>query len=89
MNALVRLQAAVESAMEDVPPLRVGGIVREVTPTYFRVSGISSYLRLGDRVGIDQDGRTRIGEVVRVDEAGAAVKPFDERVPVGDRKSVV
>ncbi len=55
----------------------------EVTPTYFRVSGISSYLRLGDRVGIDQDGRTRIGEVVRVDEAGAAVKPFDERVPVG------
>ncbi|WP_029005594.1 flagellar protein export ATPase FliI [Azorhizobium doebereinerae] len=83
MNALVRLQAAVESALEDVPPLRVGGVVREVTPTHFRVCGLSSYLRLGDRVGIDQEGRTRIGEVVRVDDAGASIKPFDERVPVG------
>ncbi|MGU3496910.1 flagellar protein export ATPase FliI [Xanthobacteraceae bacterium A53D] len=83
MNALVRLQTAVESALEDVPPLRVGGVVREVTPTHFRVSGLSKYLRLGDRVGIDNDGRTRIGEVVRVDDAGASIKPFDERVPVG------
>ncbi|GGF47883.1 flagellum-specific ATP synthase [Azorhizobium oxalatiphilum] len=83
MNALVRLQAAVESALEDVPPLRVGGTVREVTPTFFRVSGLSSHLRLGDRVGIDHEGRTRIGEVVRVDDAGASIKPFDERVPVG------
>ncbi|OYX82133.1 MAG: flagellum-specific ATP synthase FliI, partial [Azorhizobium sp. 35-67-5] len=83
MNALVRLQAAVESALEDVPPIRVGGVVREVAPTHFKVSGLSSYLRLGERVGIEHDGRTRIGEVVRVDDAGATIKPFDERSPVG------
>ncbi len=83
MNALMRLQAAVESALEDVPPLRIGGVVREVAPTHFKVTGLSSYLRLGERVGIEQDGRMRIGEVVRVDDAGASIKPFDERVPVG------
>lgn len=83
MNALVKLQAAVESALEDVPPLRIGGVVREVTPTHFKVSGLSNYLRLGERVGIEHEGRTRIGEVVRVDDAGATIKPFDERAPVG------
>ncbi|MFG1421488.1 flagellar protein export ATPase FliI [Roseixanthobacter liquoris] len=83
MNALLKLRASLESGLEDSPPVRIGGVVREVAPTHFRVCGLSHLVKLGERVGIDVDGRMRIGEVVRVDDAGAVVKPFDERASIG------
>ncbi len=83
MNALQRLRHAVESGLEENPLVRVGGIVREVAPTHVRVSGLSSFVTLGERVGFEQASGTSIGEVVRIDPAGAVVKPFDERVSVG------
>lgn len=83
MNALARLQAAVQSGLDDLPFVRVSGTVREVTPTHFRVSGLSSHLTLGACVSVEANGRNLIGEVVRLDEGGATVKPFDERVAIG------
>jgi len=83
MQPLLRLRAAIESGLEDLPPVRIGGVVREVAPTHFRVSGLSTFLKLGERVGFEEQGRMRIGEVVRVDDGGAVVKPFDERASVG------
>ncbi|MBA4790653.1 MAG: flagellar protein export ATPase FliI [Rhizobiales bacterium] len=82
-DPLARLRLAVSAGLEEVPKVRVCGRVAEVSPTHIRVAGLSSHIRLGDRVGIHEDDRTTIGEVVRIDSAGATIKPFDERVPVG------
>jgi flagellum-specific ATP synthase len=43
MNALLKLRATLESGLEDSPPVRVGGVVREVAPTHFRVCGLSHW----------------------------------------------
>lgn len=82
-DPLARLRAAVDGGLEEVPFARVCGRVREVAPTHVRVAGLSAHLRLGDRVRIQDEEHVTIGEVVRIDSAGATVKPFDERVPVG------
>lgn len=83
MNALERLAAAVDSGLEDCPAVRVGGVVRQVAPTYFEVSGLSHVLRLGERVGVEDGGTLRLGEVVRIDGTAAVVKPYDSNMQVG------
>ena len=83
MRRLARLGAAIDAAMLEQPFLRVSGVVREVAPTHYRVVGLSSVVKLGDRVSLAVGGRATIGEVVRVDESAATIKPFDDRVPVG------
>ena len=83
MNALLRLGAAIEAAHTELPKVRVGGPIREVSPTHYRVAGLSNLLKLGDRLGFEAEGRLSTGEVVRIDDSGATVKPFDGRVSVG------
>ncbi|WGD28580.1 flagellar protein export ATPase FliI [Ancylobacter sp. WKF20] len=83
MNALRRLEAAVQSSLVEIPLVRASGTVREVAPTHFRVAGLSAHLRLGECVSVEAEGRRIIGEVVRLDGDGATVKPFDERVALG------
>ncbi|KAB2875233.1 MAG: flagellum-specific ATP synthase FliI, partial [Bauldia sp.] len=80
MRRLARLGAAIDAAMLEQPFLRVSGVVREVAPTHYRVVGLSSVVKLGDRVSLAVGGRATIGEVVRVDESAATIKPFDDRV---------
>ena len=63
MNSLARLAAAVEAANVDLPFVQVGGIVREVAPTYFRVRGLSAFVRLGDRISVETGERRAVGEV--------------------------
>ncbi|MDB5649060.1 MAG: ATPase, FliI/YscN family [Hyphomicrobiales bacterium] len=62
--------------------VQITGHVTEVTPSSFRVAGLTPFLRLGDRLEIleDDDG---MGEIVRIDPAGAVVKPFANRIEVG------
>ena len=83
MNALARLGAAIDGAFADLPIVRVGGVIREVAPTHYRVSGLSSLVRLGDRVSFAAGHGDAIGEVVRVDRDGATIKPFDGNIAVG------
>lgn len=83
MGALERLEEAVFTGLRTTPRVRVGGLVREVTPSFYRVTGVSQFVRLGDRVGFDADGRVQNGEVVRIDESGVVVKPFDGRIEAG------
>lgn len=83
MNALQRLAAAVETARNDLPLVQIAGIVREVAPTHFRVRGLSTFVKLGDRVAIDIKGRRSLSEVIRVEETEITVKPLDGRTPVG------
>jgi flagellum-specific ATP synthase len=65
-------RVATRSAM-----LRVSGTITEVTPTSYRVNGLSRFLKLGDCVTLGRDGGRRHGEIVRIDRAGATVKPYD------------
>jgi flagellum-specific ATP synthase len=78
-----RLAQAVANATLQVPKIAAGGVVTEVAPSYCRVSGLSHVLKLGDCVSIATGDRAQLGEVVRVDEAGATVKPFDVVGSVG------
>jgi flagellum-specific ATP synthase len=82
MTVLQRLEEFVLSE-KGARKIRVSGTVCEVTPSYYRVSGLSEFVRLGDLLGLDAEGATRVGEVVRVDEGGVTVKPFDGRIEAG------
>ncbi|KAB0676532.1 flagellar protein export ATPase FliI [Aureimonas leprariae] len=59
------------------PLIRISGHVIDVSAQAFRVAGLSPFVRLGDCVATrSPDGETEIGEVVRVEEKSATVKPF-------------
>jgi flagellum-specific ATP synthase len=82
MNALDRLADALED--RDTHPLvRIGGSVREIGFGHCRVRIDLPLLRLGDRMRIEGVDRPIEGEVVRIDEAGVILKPFEGRIEVG------
>lgn len=83
MGALERLEEAVLSGLQSLQKVRVSGVVREVTPSFYRATGLSEFVKLGDRVGFDVNGRRQAGEVVRIDETGVTIKPFDGRIEAG------
>jgi flagellum-specific ATP synthase len=58
---------------------RVSGAVVEISMSHYRVAGLSRLLKLGECVSVEIGGRTQIGEVVRIDDASATLKPFDAR----------
>lgn len=66
-----------------MPKMRVNGVVTEVTPAYCRVSGLSPFVRLGERIELDTGEKPQLGEVVRIDESGITVKPFDTSIKAG------
>ncbi len=80
MNALERMAGAVRDAVAAGPLVTCSGIVTEVTPSAYRVSGLSPFVRLGDTVSFETDGIERTGEIVRVQRMGATVKPFGPQV---------
>jgi flagellum-specific ATP synthase len=80
---LQRLSQALGSANVVLPTMRVGGFVTEVTPAFCRVSGLSQFLKLGETVNLTNGGREQLGEVVRIDEHGATIKPFDVALNAG------
>ncbi|MGM4889435.1 flagellar protein export ATPase FliI [Tardiphaga sp. 20_F10_N6_6] len=83
MNALEKLESTIATLRRDVPTVRVGGMVSEVTPTHFRVSGLSRYVRLGELIGLEIDKQVHLGEVVRIDTDGVTAKPFDSHFAAG------
>ncbi len=82
-NKLQQLSASLGSGMRALPSMRVGGVVSEVTPAYCRVTGLSHFLKLGETVVLGEGKRQQIGEVVRIDEQGATIKPFEFSVNAG------
>jgi flagellum-specific ATP synthase len=76
-NRLKLLESDVRTAARTIPLIRTGGTIAAIAPGHFRVVGLSRDVRLGALVGVPQDGRTFIGEVVQVDQDGATIKPFD------------
>ncbi|WEX08303.1 flagellar protein export ATPase FliI [Chelativorans sp. AA-79] len=57
--------------------LRYGGRICEVTPTHYRVRGLSRAARLGDIVSCRIHGREHRGEVVRISSDDVLVAPFE------------
>ncbi|RUP12721.1 MAG: flagellar protein export ATPase FliI [Methylobacterium sp.] len=82
MNALDRLARALEDR-DDHPLVRVGGVVREIGFGHCRIRINTPLLKLGDRMQIETGGRNLDGEVVRIDEDGAILKPFESRIGAG------
>ena len=83
MNALQRLDTTLASLRNDVPTVRVGGKVCEVTPTHYRVAGLSRFVRLGELIGLEIGGELQLGEVVRIDADGVtrlATMPSREKL---------
>ncbi|WP_230533128.1 flagellar protein export ATPase FliI [Microvirga roseola] len=83
MDALKKIEEFVLSEGASLSRIRIGGLIREVTPSYCRISGLSKFVCLGDSIEYGPRGRTQIGEVVRIDDAGVTVKPFDDRIEAG------
>ena len=83
MHALARLERAVQHAGDDLLKLRVGGSVAEVTPSHYRVAGLSHFVKLGEWVVLQHGEQTQLGEVVRIDTSGATVKSFEPKASVG------
>ncbi len=81
-DALGRLEAAMTGVLAD-GLVRVGGHVREVSASACRIGGVAPFVRLGDRMGFDVDGRVQTGEIVRIDAEGATLKSFDARIEAG------
>jgi flagellum-specific ATP synthase len=83
MNALEKLESTIAVLRKDVPAVRVGGTVCEVTPTHFRVAGLSRYVKLGELIGLEIDRKVHLSEVVRIDTDGVTAKPFDSNIAAG------
>lgn len=82
-NALLRLERALRETDRKVPKLRIGGRICEVTPAQYRVRGLSQHLMLGDQISLEKGDRQVFGEVIRLDDTGATVKPFDQIAQAG------
>lgn len=83
MNAVERLARVLRETAAGVPLLDIAGAVAEVTPSAYRVSGLSPFVKLGDAVALEADGVDQIGEVVRIDRSGVTVKSFGKRLEAG------
>jgi flagellum-specific ATP synthase len=81
-RAVEQLSAAVTSLRSSLPPIRVSGTVALVTPTLYKVAGLSRHVRLGDLVEVDAQSRPALGQVVRVDPEAVTIKLFDNDASV-------
>ena len=77
--ALERLDRRVAWGLRNLPATRVSGVVIEVSMSHYRVAGLSRFLKLGECVAVDVGDRVQMGEVVRIDDGAATLKPFDAR----------
>ncbi len=83
MTSLDRLDVAVRSASKEISLVRMGGAVSQVTPSYYRISGLSKSVRLGDTVELQVRQGQALAEVIRVDAHDVLVKPFGRHLDVG------
>ena len=63
--------------------LRNGGRIDEVSPTHYRVRGISSSARLGDVVEHCSSSGSRSGEIVRIGPDEVLVAPYEHNPDAG------
>ncbi len=89
MTALERLADAAARLAVPGALVDVFGTVASVSPSTYRVRGLSPFVRLGDCVATVEARNTRHGEVVRIEADAVTVKPFAAAVDIGLGSSVV
>lgn len=84
-NALERLEHALAAAAVKLPKVQASGVVSEVGPSHCRINGLSQLVRLGECVDLAAGDPPQLAEVIRIDESGVTIKPFDiiHRVGLG------
>ncbi|MET3414911.1 flagellar protein export ATPase FliI [Methylobacterium sp. 1030] len=82
VNALEKLARGLDERRAD-PLVRLGGLVREVGAAHCRIGIRSPVLKLGDRMQVRSGDTVQQGEVIRIDDAGVTLKPFDARIEAG------
>jgi len=60
-----------------------GGLVTEVTPTHYKVRGLSDFARLGDIVEQRGQAGTRRGEIVKISRDEVVIAPFERSADAG------
>jgi flagellum-specific ATP synthase len=83
MSALDRLASLAAKAVVEGAALRISGAVTEVSPTFYKVSGLSRFVRLGECVTLETDGPGQLAEVVRIENGAVTVKPLQGRIEAG------
>lgn len=83
MDELSRLREAIDLFARERNRLRVSGVVSEALPTYFRVEGLSPFLKLDDCVMLEGASRSCPGQAIRVSRDFALVKSFESHAGVG------
>ena len=83
LDALSSLAERVSTASANQPFVQAGGTVTQVTPAFCSVSGLSPFVRLGDRVSLSTGGGAQLGEVIRLDETRVTIKTFNEPITAG------
>jgi flagellum-specific ATP synthase len=82
-TALEVLEQRITHTASTIPLTRIGGTVTHITPAYVQISGLSRHLKLGNSIAFGMTAAPPLGEVVRIDEDGATIKPFDANLKIG------
>lgn len=82
-DRLVALERVIRRFSNADGLVKRGGLVTEVTPTHYKVRGLSDFARLGDMV--EQRGQTgsRRGEIVKISRDEVVVAPFERSADAG------
>jgi flagellum-specific ATP synthase len=80
LSALERIQSRFAG---DRGLLRSGGRIDEVSPSHYRVRGISGAARLGDIVEHRSSSGTRSGEIVRIGPEDVLIAPYERNPDAG------
>jgi flagellum-specific ATP synthase len=83
MAALRRLEQAATTLTASPEAISVAGLVSEIAPSYFRVVGLSPFVRLGECIAVDHAGTPVLGEIVRIEEQSITVKPLVSGLSTG------
>lgn len=80
LHALERIQSRFAGTRS---LLRTGGRIDEVSPSHYRVRGISGTARLGDLVEHRSSSGTRSGEIVRIGPDEVLIAPYESNPDAG------
>ncbi len=86
LHALERIQSRFAN---DRTLLRAGGRIDDVSPSHYRVRGLSASARLGDVVEHRSSSGIRSGEIVRIGPSDVLVAPYETNPDAGVGDSVI
>jgi len=79
---LESLERVINNAMSETPFVRGGGRVCEISASWYAVSGLSRFVKLGECVTVTIDGESYLGQVVRIDRDKVIVKSFQSNLDI-------